>query len=239
MVTKKDSGLACNLLEARISLCDNLQNLMLWATGVNAVNEGKLRGYVNQSSASWAGYPWVLQCRICSRFAAEALAAACKEVKSDVVAAEQPSNFKTHLSDFARHFTWDNPLSNGEMEYQFCGSDPMMQHLIAGLAQRYEDAENEAVTVVLGDDDFDMEGSAAMKAVRTDLQDGVSCAVLDFRGLCASRATATKYFVRLGMLCLFHSHSQSQSPSWPCIPLQLMVCLLIVAWLPSVAICHH
>lgn len=166
--------MACTLLDARIQLCDNLQNLMLWATGVNSVKEVKLRGYVNQSAASWADYPWTLQCRLCSRFATEALASACREVQSGTDVADQPSSFKAKLSEFTRHFTWDNPLSDGELEYQFCGSDPMMQHLIAGLAQRYEQVENDEMTQVLGDES-DMEDSAAMKAVRSDLQDGVLC----------------------------------------------------------------
>ncbi|CAE7307399.1 unnamed protein product [Symbiodinium sp. CCMP2592] len=173
MANKPDSHFACNLLEQRIQLCDNIQNLMLWATGVSTVKEVKLRGYVNQSAASWADYPWTLQCRVCSRFATEALTAACNEVKSGTDVAEQPSSFKTKLSEFTRHFTWDNPLSDGELDYQFCGSDPMMQHLIAGLVQRYDQAENDDVTLDLGDD-FDMEDSEAMKAVKSDLQEARS-----------------------------------------------------------------
>ena len=52
-----------------------------------------------------------------------------------------------------RHLTWDDPLEGGDLEYKFCGTDPLLQHVLAGLQQVLDQAELDSATKMLGDDD--------------------------------------------------------------------------------------
>ncbi|CAE7728191.1 unnamed protein product [Symbiodinium sp. CCMP2592] len=154
----KDAQVACELLDERITLCDALAQLLGWVSGAISLRLVMLQRCVRISSSMWEQFPWVLQIRICARYAGESFADSC--VQMCAAKAAQSSKSKTDETDpmngikaTMRHLTWDDPLDGGELEYKFSGTDPLLQHVVAGLLQELDQAELDNATRVLGEDD--------------------------------------------------------------------------------------
>lgn len=152
--------MSVELLEERITLCEGLAQLLGWVSGTITFRLVALQRCVRQTSCMWEEYPWVLQIRICARYAGESFADSCVQMSAAQAAQASESKSKKDETDpmdgikaTMRHLTWDDPLEGGELEYKFSGTDPLLQHVLAGLQQELDQAELDNATKVLGEDD--------------------------------------------------------------------------------------
>ena len=68
------------VLDERIVLCDSLNQLLGWVLGTVALRVVVLQGFVRATSSMWQEYPWLLQIRLCARYAAESFTTSCAQM---------------------------------------------------------------------------------------------------------------------------------------------------------------